>query len=213
VSEAGRIAVTVSEVTAAGARLEVAGLEQQQRYIFVTRQLSSLWGAFEGEAATSFHKHMDQWFQSAMGLAKAIDSLGAFLTGAAQDFEQLDVTIASGMHMGSSGAAGSAASEDVIKVDAAELTALANRLAAIATDLESAAVEFDDDGSIQSTAIDDALKQFCGSWHIARGQLITSLNEGGGVLTNAADQFNQHDAKLRQSVSGGPSGTGEGQVS
>lgn len=60
-------------------------------------QLQALSSAFQGQAATAFQAHYEQWHTSATNLTQALESLGRFLDNSATTIESTDQQLASGL--------------------------------------------------------------------------------------------------------------------
>ena len=60
-------------------------------------QLQALSSAFQGQAATAFQTHYEQWHSSAVNLVTALDGLGRFLNNSATTIETTDQQLASGL--------------------------------------------------------------------------------------------------------------------
>lgn len=89
---------------------------------------------------------------------------------------------------------------ETIKVDPQALRELAGRLYSIESDLASAETHFNDDGSIASGVIDDALEEFCGAWSRSRSRLLQQLQGAGAFLHKEATEMQKIDDDLKRFI-------------
>jgi uncharacterized protein YukE len=83
-----------------------------------------------------------------------------------------------------------------IRVEPAELDALARKLAAVRSDLANAWDTFETGDDLKSVFIEQALMHFTRTWSKHRSDLIKLLNGAEHVLHAASDRFQQADAQL-----------------
>jgi WXG100 family type VII secretion target len=69
----------------------------QSDFTAMKHRLESLSNAFQGQAATAFQGHWNEWHTSANGLVQALDGLGRFLKAAADAIEETDTALANGL--------------------------------------------------------------------------------------------------------------------
>ncbi len=83
-----------------------------------------------------------------------------------------------------------------IQVPPEALNELASRLRGILSELGAATYIFDDDGSIVSRRIDDALGDFCGAWSDKRDKLLENLRGASSFLDREAEEMRRLDGLL-----------------
>ena len=92
---------------------------------------------------------------------------------------------------------------DKIQLDADGVTDLASRFRRVADELRSSKQDFNDDGSIRSSRIDDALADFNGDWSDKRGEIVKALDGASKFLDNVVQQVTTADKALADALKGG----------
>lgn len=89
-----------------------------------------------------------------------------------------------------------------IQLDVDGVSDLASRFRRVADELRSAKQDFNDDGSIRSKHIDDALGDFNGDWSDKRRELLKALDDAAKFLDNVVQQLTAADKALSDAVKG-----------
>ena len=89
-----------------------------------------------------------------------------------------------------------------IQLDVDGVTDLGSRFRRVADELRSSKQDFNDDGSIQSKRIDDALGDFNGDWSDKRGDIVKALDGAAKFVDNVVTQLTGADAALSNALQG-----------
>lgn len=91
------ILVSPEELRSHANNIKTRATSSQADFNTLRSQLQALSSAFQGQAATAFQTHYEQWHTSAVNLATALEGLGRFLDNSATTIETTDQQLASGL--------------------------------------------------------------------------------------------------------------------
>lgn len=94
------ILLKAEDARSAASDMRKAATEATDQFESLRGRLAPLSDSFRGQTAVAFDARYEEWRTSATQLIQALDSLGAFLDGAANAIEETDATLAQQLRNG-----------------------------------------------------------------------------------------------------------------
>lgn len=94
---AGQISVSPEELRGTAQAVMSQANQARDNFQSLRGQVGALHGVFQGRAAEAFDQRYNEWDSSAQQLADALESLGEFLSRAADVLEEADTSLAGGL--------------------------------------------------------------------------------------------------------------------